>query len=233
MKSSTCVLSAALLLLVSGETLAESCAEIDAEAKRLLASPAQRSDLLSIARRALDNPDCGGEYVYRLARDVTLAVLGDLDEKAGAENRSLASSELQPLSEISRPWQLMIRLGDAHLAERDWRKAFAAYDIALANLDTRQSDERQLFGDVYAKAIAARAFLADDSANDRSQSRPNAPEFRTFRGGPAVDRAFLDEAVWNRVALSTDRRLLQAYLEEFPDGAHASLAKSKLADLAK
>jgi hypothetical protein len=233
MKWPTCVLAAAMLLSVCGEALAETCAEIDADAKQQLASPAQRPELLSIARRALDNPDCSGEYVYRLARDLVLAALSDLDKKAAAENRSLTSRELQPLSEISRPWQVMIRLGDAYFAEKDWRKAFGAYDIALANLDTRKSDERQSFGEAYAKAVVARAFLTDDSANDRSQSRPNAPEFRTFRGGPAVDRALLGEALWTRIGMSSDRRLLQAYLEEFPDGAHASLARSKLADLAK
>ena len=162
--------------------MAETCGEIDGDAKRLLASPAQRSDLLSlkhIARRALENSECDGEYVYRLARVLALVALSDLEEKAAAENRSLTSRELQPLSEISKPWQLMTHLGDAHFAEKDWLKAFDAYDIALTNLDTRKSDERQLYGEVYAKAIVARAFLTNDSANDRSQSRPNAPQFRT------------------------------------------------------
>jgi hypothetical protein len=236
MKWLNCVFAAALLFSVSREVLAETCAEIDADAKRLLASPAQRADLLSlkhIARRALENSECDGEYVYRLARLLALVALSDLDKKAAAENRSLTSRELQPLSEISHPWQLMTHLGDAYFAEKDWFKAFDAYDIALANLNTRKSDERQLYGEVYAKAIVARAFLTTDSANDRSASRPNAPQFRTFRGGPAVDRAFLDEAVWNRVELSSDPRLLRAYLEEFPDGAHASAASNKLVDLAK
>lgn len=224
---------ATLLLFVGGEALAESCAEIDAEAKRRLASPGQGSDLLALARRALNNPDCSGDYVYRLARDLVLAALSELGKQAMAENRSLTSRELLPLSEISRPWQLMIHLGDAYFAERDWRKAFGAYDIALAEMNTRKSDERQSFGEAYAKAVVARAFLTDDSANDRSQSRPNAPEFRTIRGGPVVDRALLDDAVWKRVATSSDRRLLRAYLVEFPDGAHASVARNRLVDLAR
>ena len=236
MKWLNCAFTAALLFFVSGQALAETCGEIDADAKRLLASPAQRSDLLSlkhIARRALENSECDGEYVYRLARVLALVALSDLEEKAAAENRSLTSRELQPLSEISKPWQLMTHLGDAYFAEKVWLKAFDAYDIALTNLDTRKSDERQSYGEVYAKAIVARAFLTNDSANDRSQSRPNAPQFRTFRGGPAVDRAFLDEAVWHRVEMSSDPRLFRAYLGEFPDGAHASVANDKLVNLAK
>jgi len=236
MKWLNCALTAALVFFVSGEALAETCGEIDADAKRLLASRAQRSDLLSlkhVARRALENSECDGEYVYRLARVLVLVALSDLDEKAAAENRSLTSQELQPLSEISHPWQLMTHLGDAHFAEKDWLKAFDAYDIALANLNTRKSDELQLFGEVYAKAIVARAFLTNDSPNDRSASRPNTPQFRTFRGGPPVDRAFLDEAVWNRVEMSSDPRLLRAYLKEFPKGAHAGVANDKLAAMAK
>jgi hypothetical protein len=236
MKWINCVFTTALLLFVSGEALAETCAEIDADAKRLLASPAQRSDILSlkhIAQRAAQNSECDGEYVYRLARVLVLAALSDLDEKAAAENRPLTSRELQPLSEISHPWQLMSVLGDAHFAEKDWLKAFEAYDIALVNLNTKKSDERQLYGEVYAKAIVARAFLTNDSPNDRSASRPNTPQFRTFRGGPPVDRAFLDEAVWNRVEMSSDPRLLRAYLKEFPQGAHAGAANDKLAAMAK
>jgi hypothetical protein len=236
MKSLNCVFSAGLLLLVSGEALAETCDEIRADAKRLLASPAQRSDILSlkhIAQRAAQNSECDGEYVYGLARALALIALSDLDEKAAAENRSLTSRELQPLSELSHPWQLMTALGDAYFAEKDWLKAFGAYDIALANLNTRKGDERQVYGEVYAKAIVARALLTNDSPNDRSASRPNTPQFRTFRGGPPVDRAFLDEAVWNRVAMSSDPRPLRAYLKEFPDGAHAGAANAKLAAMAK
>lgn len=236
MRWPTCILTASLLLFASGEALAETCAEIDAEAKRLLASPAKRSDLPSLkhmAKRASENPDCSGEYVFRLARDLALHALSDLDKRAAAEKRPLTSSELEPLSELSRPWQLMAHLGDAYFAESDWLRAFEAYDIALANLNTGKSEERQVFVDAYAKAVVARAFLASETANDRSQSRPNVPEFRTLRGGPAVEHIFLDDAVWQRVEMSSDRRLLQAYLVEFPNGAHAAMAKSKLADLAK
>jgi hypothetical protein len=236
MKWPTCVLAAALLFFVSGEALAETCADIDAEAKRLLALPAQRSDLNAlkhIAKRASENPDCGGEYVFRLARDLVLHALNDLDTKAAADKRPLTSSELEPLSELSRPWQLMTHLGDAYFAEKDWLGAFEAYDIALAQLNTGKSDEHQVFVDAYAKAVVARAFLSSETANDRSQSRPNVPEFRTLRGGPAVERAFLDDAVWRRVEMSSDRRLLQAYLVEFPKGAHAAMARNKLGDLAK
>ncbi len=236
MKGLNRAFTTALLLFFSTEALAETCSEVDADAQRLLASPAQRSDLATlkhIARRAMANSGCRGEYVYRLARDLTLAALGDIEKKAAAESRPLASRELQTLSEISRPWQLMTALGDAHFAERAWLKAFDAYDIALGNLDMAKGDERRLYGDVYARAIVARAILENESANDRSDSRPTAPQFRTFRGGPAVDRAFLDEALWNRVGLSADRRLLQAYLVEFPDGAHAAMAKTRLTELAK
>ena len=231
-----CIITAALLLFVAGEALAESCAEIDVEAKQVLASPAQRSDLGTlkhIAKRASENPDCGGEYVFGLGRDLALHALNDLDKKAVAEKRPLASSELEPLSELSRPWQLMARLGEAYSVENDWFRAFEAYDIALANLNTGKSEERRVFVELYAKAVVARAFLASETANDRSQSRPNVPEFRTHRGGPAVERALLDDAVWKRVEMSSDRRLLQAYLVEFPNGAHATMAKNKLADLAK
>jgi hypothetical protein len=231
-----CAFTAALLFFISAEALAETCGEVDADAKRLLASPAQRSDLLAlkhIAQRAAQNSGCNGEYVYRLARILALAALSGLDEKAAAENRSLTSRELQPLSDISHPWQLMSALGDAYFAEKDWLKAFDAYDIALVNLNTGKTDERQVYGEVYAKAILARAFSTNDSPNDRSASRPNVPQFRTFRGGPAVDRAFLDEAVWSRVETSSDPRLLRAYLGEFPAGAHASAANKKLVDLAK
>ena len=183
MKWINCVFTTALLLFVSGEALAETCAEIDADAKRLLASPAQRSDILSlkhIAQRAAQNSECDGEYVYRLARVLALIALSDLKVKAAAENRSLKSRELQPFSEISHPWQLMTALGDADFAEKDWLKAFDAYDIALVNLNTRKSDERQLYGEVYAKAIVARAFLTNDSPNDgvrHVRTRHNSARF--------------------------------------------------------
>ena len=236
MKRMNCVFTAALLLFVSGEALAETCSEIDGDAKRLLASPAQRADLIALqhlAKRASENPGCGGEYVFQLARDLVLVALRDLDEKAAAESRALASRELEPLAEIAKPWQLMVHLGDANFAERHWLKAFDSYAIALANLNAGNGDERQVFGEAYAKAIVARAYLENESANDRSDSRPTAPQFRTFRGGPPVDRAFLDDAVWTRVGTSGDRLLLQAYLVEFPDGAHAAAAKTRLAELAK
>jgi hypothetical protein len=236
MKWIGCVFAGALLLFVSGEALAETCSEIDADAKRLLASAAQRSDftaLQHLAKRASENPGCDGEYVFRLARDLVLVALHDLEQKAKAENRALTSRELQPLAEISKPWQLMVHLGDANFAERHWLKAFDSYAIALANLNAGKDDERQVFGEVYANAIVARAYLENESANDRSDSRPTAPQFRTFRGGPPVERTFLEEVVWNRVGPSGDRLLLQAYLVEFPDGAHAAMAKTRLAELAK
>ena len=95
MKWIGCVFAGALLLFVSGEALAETCSEIDADAKRLLASPAQRSDftaLQHLAKRASENPGCDGEYVFRLARDLVLVALHDIGEKAAAESRKLLSA---------------------------------------------------------------------------------------------------------------------------------------------
>jgi outer membrane protein OmpA-like peptidoglycan-associated protein len=194
----------ALVCLAPAASALADCSAIDRNIKAALAAGSvDRYDSLNQAMLA--EPSCDADYRGQVGRTMARSALTGLSSDSGP-------AEIEAVLRFGRPWQVLVALGDAYHAQKDWANAVKAYEEALDDMRDKQANPKPPPEDVerraYKRAIEARALA------------PGFVATRQFRGrktglADPVFRNFTAEAVPVPVRFETDSDQLT------PDGAAA------------
>ncbi len=178
------MLPAAMLLaaLAVSQSARADCKVIDAAARQAMQAGDVGSypDLLAQART---DASCDATYRGNLARVLALSAFRHLT----SANQNPSSAEIEAVAALSKPWQVMITLGDSYFDARDYSRAFKAYETTLDDMRDVEANPTKPPADMerhaYKRAIEARALAPTFIASRSTRgilSGLASPKFRNF-----------------------------------------------------
>ncbi len=172
------VLLPALLLLPAGSALAD-CSAIDGDIKAALAAgTVDRYD--SLHRAMLAEPSCDSAYRDQVGRAMARSALTQLSSDSDAE-------AIKAVTRYGRPWQVLVAIGDAYYAQKDWANTVRTYEEALDDMRDKVANPKSPPEDVerrvYKRAVEARALAPTFVATRQFRGKKTGladPNFRNF-----------------------------------------------------
>ncbi|MEO8667199.1 MAG: OmpA family protein [Bauldia sp.] len=170
--------TALLLALATGPAAAD-CSQIDGDIKAALAAGAvDRYDSLHEAMVA--EPSCDAAYRDQVGRAMARSALTQLSSDSGPD-------EIKAAIRFGRPWQVLVALGDAYFAQKDWENTVKTYEEALDDMRDKVANPKAPPEDVerraYKRAIEARALAPTFVATRQFRGKKTGladPNFRNF-----------------------------------------------------
>lgn len=178
-------LGAALFLFQAGPALAD-CGALNKTVQAAMEN-GERQLYPGLLKQALADTTCDSDYRARLARVLSLSALKLLSAQTKAENREPELAELEAIGAMATPWQVSVSLGDAYYDDKDWAKAFHAYETALDDMRDEKANPgappEAIERHAYQRAVQARALAPTFLASRQVRGAPAGladPKFRNF-----------------------------------------------------
>ncbi len=150
------------------------CAQVNAALEAAM-SEGEIDRFEELLGKALKTSDCPTDYRTQLARKLSLRAFQVIQARAKAAGDKPSITDLEMASRLARPWQVMVTLGDAYHDQKDWKKAFYAYEAALNDMADESANPKAP-PEVYERHAKMRADFV------RSQSQVFLASSRGMRG---------------------------------------------------
>lgn len=169
--------------LLAGPALAD-CSAIDKDIRAgLAAGNVETYEALNTAMLA--EPSCTGDYRERVGRVLALSSLKALQGKLGLDPANYPAGQVAAAARYGRPWQVMLALGDAYYAAKDFDHAVPALEEAIDDIRNERLNPKPPGKDVevrlFKRAYQARALARGYVKFNEVEGKPSGLANRTFR----------------------------------------------------
>ena len=160
------------------------CGAIDKDVRAALASGKVES-YVALNQAMLAEPSCNGDYREKVGRVLALSSLKALQVRLGLDSAKYQAADVVAAARFGRPGQVMLALGDAYYAAKDYDHAVPALEEAIDDIRNARLNPKAPGKDVeirlFKRAYQARALAQSYVKFARVEGKPAGLSSRTFR----------------------------------------------------